>query len=68
MSSQKSLSSLMVSGLVITGLVGFNSIALAKDVQDTQKSPETQSQQNTKNPVQASTQTNWWCSLYRDCD
>lgn len=62
----KSIQSLMVSGLVITGLIGFSSAAISKEVKNTQELTKTQTLKNTSNPVQESTRSNWGCS-YRRC-
>lgn len=64
--SAKSIQSLMVSGLVITGLIGFSSSTAISQEQNTQELTKTQTLQNTSNPVKESTRSNWGCD-YRRC-
>lgn len=64
--SAKSIQSLMVSGLVITGLIGFSSSAAISQEQNTQEFTKTQTLQNTSNPVKESTRSKWGC-FYRPC-
>lgn len=63
----KSIQSLMVSGLIISGLFSFNtSAAISQEIKNTQEVTTTQTQENTNKAIQESTQPNF-CSFYRPC-
>ncbi|GFE70826.1 hypothetical protein [Chroococcus sp. FPU101] len=65
--TSKSIQSLMVSGLIMTGLCSFNtSAAISQEVKNTHEVTTTQTQEKTNKPIQESTQPNW-CSRYRPC-
>jgi hypothetical protein len=66
MSVQKSIQSLIVSGLVITSLIRFSSSVAFSQEQNTQESIKTKASQNTTNTIKEATRPNY-CPLYRRC-
>jgi hypothetical protein len=66
--SAKSIQGLTLSTIILAGLIGFHSAALAREVRgDLQESTTTQSPQNTSDSIQKATSSDWWCRYPLRC-